>query len=95
MNQGHPRDDSGPAPMWPPRRGNTVRRMTDAFLQRPEALTPVLVVEIECYLDAVALFRREGCEPHWRSCDDPGASGGLCQPARKRIIDATKSGGRS
>ena len=64
----------------PPR--EYVRRMT-GVPAAAEALTPVLVVEIECYLDAVALFRREGCEPHWRSCDDPGASGGLCQPARK------------
>jgi hypothetical protein len=35
--------------------------MTEAFPQQSEALTPVLVVEIECYLDAVELFRREGC----------------------------------
>jgi hypothetical protein len=41
--------------------------MTEAFPQELEALTPVLVVEIERYLDAVELFRREGCEPHWRS----------------------------
>jgi hypothetical protein len=67
--------------------------MTESFLQQPKALTPGLVGEIERYLDAVELFRREGCEPHWRCCDDLGADGGLCQPPRRRIIDG-KAGGR-
>ena len=50
--------------MCPPRRVISVRRMTEAIAQQPEAHG--LVVEIERYLEAIELFRREGCEPHWR-----------------------------
>jgi hypothetical protein len=54
----------GPTPMSPRRRGNSVRRMKEAIAQQPEAHG--LVIEIERYLEAIELFRREGCEPHWR-----------------------------
>jgi hypothetical protein len=33
-----------------------------------------LIAEIDVYLDAVALFRAEGCEPRWRGDSVPEAT---------------------
>ena len=63
--------------------------MTKSYPQQVEAATPGLVGEIERYLEAVELFRHERCEPRWRSCGDLVIDGGLCQPPRRRMIDAT------
>lgn len=79
--------------MSPPCRGNSVRRMSEPTPQQIEAMADGLVVEIERYLDAVEVFRREGCEPRWHSCEEVGAHGELYQPSHKQIIKA-ESGGR-
>jgi hypothetical protein len=79
--------------MSPPGRANSVRRMSEAAPHQPEAVAGGLVAEIEHYLAAVELFRREECEPQWRSCEELDARRLLCHPSRKRIIN-TDSGGR-
>jgi hypothetical protein len=83
----------GPPPMSLPSLGPTVRRMTEPTPQQIEATADGLFVEIERYLAAVEGFRREGCEPRWRACEEVSARGGLYQQPHKRIITA-ESGGR-
>ena len=50
---------------------------------------PALLEEMKRYLETVALFRAEGCEPHWAT-DEPHAvarrrATELRQPARRRV----------
>ena len=88
-----PENIRGPPPMSSQSLGNTVRLMNEPTPQRIEAMAHGLVVEIERYLDAVEVFRREGREPRWHSCEEVGAHGELYQPSHKQIIKA-ESGGR-
>jgi hypothetical protein len=75
MSGATPRRFGGRPRCHRPRRGNSVRRMREPIPQQPQAFAAGLVDEIERYLDAVELFRREGCEPHWRSSEETGAHG--------------------